>query len=82
MKRLSNTLLAFILLTLSATSLSAQENTPTQLREPTSAPYQVGDYYNENGMEGVVFQVSEDGTSGKIIHLTQSKGVRLSLIHI
>ena len=35
----------------------------------TSAPYKVGDYYNENGKQGVVFEVSADGRSGKIVGL-------------
>ena len=33
--------------------------------------YKVGDYYNENGLEGVVFEVSADGRSGKIVSMTQ-----------
>lgn len=31
--------------------------------------YRVGDYYNENGREGVVFEVDEMGQHGKIVHL-------------
>ncbi|MBQ2419407.1 MAG: PEGA domain-containing protein, partial [Alistipes sp.] len=38
----------------------------------TSAPYKVGDYYNENGKEGVVFEVSADGRHGKIVSMKQS----------
>ena len=34
--------------------------------------YKVGDYYNENGIEGVVFEVSEDGRHGKIVSMTES----------
>ena len=34
--------------------------------------YKVGDYYNENGKQGVVFEVSADGKSGKIVSMTQS----------
>ena len=33
--------------------------------------YKVGSYYNVDGKKGVVFEVSEDGFSGKIISLTQ-----------
>lgn len=33
----------------------------------TKAPYAVGDYYNENGKEGIVFEVSADGMHGKIV---------------
>lgn len=31
--------------------------------------YKVGDYYNEGGLEGVVFEVDNDGLSGKIVGL-------------
>ena len=34
--------------------------------------YKVGDYYNENGKEGVVFEVSADGRHGKIVSMKQS----------
>ena len=34
--------------------------------------YKVGDYYNENGKEGVVFEVSADGRHGKIVSMNQS----------
>ncbi len=35
--------------------------------------YKVGDYYNENGKEGVVFWVDESGEHGKIVSLKESK---------
>lgn len=61
--------------------LAVAQITPTAPATPlrgttTSGPYKVGDYYNEQGLEGVVFEVSEDGMSGKIVGLTQSRGVR------
>ncbi len=34
--------------------------------------YKVGDYYNEKGKEGVVFEVSADGRSGKIVSLDET----------
>ncbi len=34
--------------------------------------YQVGDYYNKNGKEGVVFYVDETGKHGKIVSMTHS----------
>ncbi|MBQ5692417.1 MAG: DUF1566 domain-containing protein, partial [Alistipes sp.] len=44
------------------------------IKQPTpSKIYQVGDYYNENGKEGVVFEVSADGQHGKIVSMTQSR---------
>ena len=33
--------------------------------------YKVGDYYNENGRAGVVFQVDETGQHGKIVSLNE-----------
>ena len=33
--------------------------------------YKVGDYYNENGKEGVVFEVNDDGRHGKIVSMTE-----------
>jgi hypothetical protein len=38
----------------------------------TSAPYKVGDYYNDGKKEGVVFAVSNNGYSGKIVGLEQN----------
>lgn len=35
--------------------------------------YKVGDYYNQDGKEGVVFAVSQDGRHGKIISLDQER---------
>ncbi|MBP3548153.1 MAG: serine/threonine protein kinase, partial [Alistipes sp.] len=35
--------------------------------------YCVGDYYNENGLEGVVFEVWDDGRHGKIVSLDEIK---------
>ena len=40
----------------------------------TRGPYKVGDYYNEYGKEGVVFEVSADGMHGKIVYLRKQKG--------
>ncbi|MBP3547654.1 MAG: serine/threonine protein kinase, partial [Alistipes sp.] len=35
--------------------------------------YNVGDYYNENGKEGIVFEVWDDGRHGKIVSLDEIK---------
>ncbi len=35
--------------------------------------YNVGDYYNEDGKEGVVFKVWDDGRHGKIVSLDETK---------
>lgn len=32
--------------------------------------YQIGDYYNNDGKEGIVFQISDDGHHGKIVSLS------------
>ena len=38
----------------------------------TQGPYKVGSYYNVNGKEGVVFEVSADGYHGKIVSMDQT----------
>lgn len=38
----------------------------------TCAPYEVGDYYNENGKKGVVFDVWDGGRHGKIVSLAKA----------
>ena len=43
------------------------EQSPVQIKV-----YKVGDYYNENGKEGVVFEVTDRGRHGKIVSMTQS----------
>ena len=48
------------------------DSSKTESAATTSAPYKVGDYYNENGKQGVVFEVSADGRSGKIVSMKQS----------
>ena len=40
----------------------------------TSAPYAVGDYYNDGTKEGVVFDVWDNGNSGKIVSMMQPTG--------
>ncbi len=39
---------------------------PRAKQKTTSAPYKIGDFYNENNKMGIVFEVNADGTSGKI----------------
>ena len=35
--------------------------------------YNIGDYYNENGLEGVVFEVWDGGRHGKIVSLDETQ---------
>ena len=44
-------------------------------REAANKTYKVGDYYNVNGKEGVVFYVDETGKHGKIVSMTQSSKI-------
>lgn len=37
----------------------------------TNGIYQVGDYYNRNGIEGIVYQISNGGTHGMIVSLDE-----------
>ncbi|MBQ6869578.1 MAG: hypothetical protein IJO17_03845, partial [Alistipes sp.] len=46
--------------------------TPTPKPELTTAPYAVGDYYNDGVKEGVVFEIWGNGNSGKIVSMKQS----------
>jgi hypothetical protein len=45
--------------------------TTTMIREKTSGPYFVGDYYNDGVKDGIVFEVSEGGMHGKIISMRE-----------
>ena len=55
------------------TKQSAAPTSTTSAKGITSAPYKVGDYYNDGTKEGVVFEVSADGQHGKIVSMTQSR---------
>lgn len=52
----------------------ASVNTPVHYTTTSTARYKVGDLYNENGVKGVVFSVSADGRSGKIVSMKGSDG--------
>ena len=39
----------------------------------TTVSYEVGDYYNENGKEGIVFEVWDGGRHGKIVSLNETE---------
>ena len=54
------------------TTATPTTTSPTTTKGITSAPYKVGDYYNDGIKEGVVFEVSADGKHGKIVSMTQS----------
>jgi hypothetical protein len=45
--------------------------TTTLARSKTSAPYKVGDYYNDGVKDGIVFEVSAGGRHGKIVSMCQ-----------
>ena len=72
------TIISAALITLGCTqSFILEDNStpapkPTPTPELTSAPYAVGDYYNDGTKEGVVFDVWDDGNSGKIVSMTQA----------
>ena len=58
--------------TAKATPAPVLNSTPKPAPQSASAPiksYKVGDYYNEGGKEGVVFEVSDGGRHGKIVSL-------------
>ena len=49
-----------------------EKNTESEALPETSAPYKVGDLYNENGKQGVVFEVWDGGRHGKIVSLDET----------
>ena len=49
-------------------------STPSGQITSGNSVYKVGDYYNDGVKEGVVFEVSADGRSGKILNLQQAPG--------
>ena len=52
---------------------SAEATTETTTEESENyVIYKIGDYYNKNGKEGVVFEVSDGGRHGKIVSLNQT----------
>ena len=58
--------------TVNATLTKQTSQTPNSTSASSGKVYKVGDYYNENGKKGVVFEVSADGRSGKIVSMKQS----------
>ena len=63
--------LLFACLIFSLTNLSAQ-NVVEADGLGRDGKYEVGDYYNRNGREGVVFEVDATGLHGKIVSLKKS----------
>lgn len=49
---------------------SGSDQTATNAK--SASVYKIGDYYNENGKKGVVFEVSDGGRHGKIVSLHPS----------
>lgn len=47
--------------------------TPTPAPKPAEKTWKVGDYYNVDGKEGVVFWVDETGKHGKIVSMDQAE---------
>lgn len=65
----------FLLLALACTivACSDEKKSDKSGSDQTSASvYKIGDYYNENGKKGVVFEVSDGGRHGKIVSLHPS----------
>ncbi|MBQ9137413.1 MAG: PEGA domain-containing protein [Alistipes sp.] len=60
---------------ISASAPAPQSSTPAYTPSSSGKVYKVGDYYNDGVKEGVVFEVSADGRSGKIVSLVDSKNM-------
>ena len=54
-------------------SAVAQESAVPVIPKPAKRTWKVGDYYDVDGKEGVVFWVDETGKHGKIVSLDQAK---------
>ena len=52
--------------------------TPTKISGLTSAPYKVGDYYNDGVLQGVVYEVDATGRKGMLVSLTEAPSMRFS----
>jgi hypothetical protein len=48
----------------------------------TSAPYTVGDIYKENGVEGIVYKVTGNGSHGMILSLDETKEEQFTTLSI
>ena len=53
--------------------VSTEATAPVKEPEKTSTTYKIGDYYNVNGKEGVVFEVTDGGRHGKIVSLDETE---------
>jgi len=50
-----------------------EKNTENEALPEISTTYKIGDYYNENDKQGVVFEVTADGRHGKIVSLDKAE---------
>lgn len=55
------------------TNTESVSNCSIPVAKPVEKTWKVGDYYNVNGKEGVVFWIDKTGTHGKIVSLDQAK---------
>jgi len=55
------------------TVVDPEEETAPGEEPETSTTYNVGDYYNVNGKQGVVFEVWDNGRHGKIVSLDEAE---------
>ena len=47
-----------------------------------SKTYKIGDLYDENGKQGIVFDVTADGKHGKIVSLNEGKGLSWAVVDV
>lgn len=53
-------------------TIGSKSDSEDAIEEDAAKTYAIGDYYNENGKEGVVFDVWDDGRHGKIVSLDEA----------
>ena len=46
---------------------------PTPEPEPSQPTYNIGDFYDNNGVKGLIFKVNADGESGLIVSLVEAE---------
>jgi len=59
-------------ITIQANALQKNIKVTQAAATTTSAPYAIGDGYNENGVMGVVYKISSGGTHGMIVSTTET----------
>ena len=58
--------------TVKTTTTDTTAKTAKTIKTATTSTYHIGDYYNANGLEGIIFDIDSTGKHGKILSLQQT----------